>query len=649
MCSRLGEFMKKLMVNRFALLFLIAFFFAIPFVLGATNILDQVVDPFKGVDFAAFYLQNSAFVDGAIYLTFFIGLCVAIGDNVPLFKNRKLVPIVVGIIFGLSLAVTGKVMNFKLINDVGPFGILIVILVFGAFAYIGMKKWGANGYVAASVAILILFALLRNLGGSSTAKSSSAYASIMSIPLVGGIASLLQLFSVIGLITGAVSTFGNSVSGAGNIKRASRRQDEFENSWRTQFDKQNANANNYVVNEQDIKNTIKQLQDLENMESSLENRENLSRQQQEEYTKKLNQYLTALWQLQNNIRSIKLNEANPAIEQYKAQLGTYSNQIKSILDTARKIIVSLDQSMKNSSELLKKEISGIENEINNDLMKLLKDNQKLLQIEEKLESVSQKSPKIYADQKKNLDVIKTEIQTASTGDAQIKSDDAKIMEEFKLLEAVDAIDMTNLGKMMTLVDTSNNENSFDTITIAYNQQNYVFQLISGQTFQRIIQNLLSPILRDITTKIRMEEEITKILKNRSTLLENFMKIQADLTVKFNNTIDGIDAALNNTYETDEQILQNNSTKIDDIEKNDQDPVIAEAKLEKIESDAQQIHDKNIREIITDEAKGLEKGEKRRGKKSGEESLKKDKSLLDKSKKNVGAARSNKGRFISNKI
>ena len=264
---------KKWLTIIFALIIIL------PVVIAADNILDSVLAPIGNLDLAKTYLKYPALIDSAIYLIFFIGLSKMGFSRIPSMRDNKLVPVMIGIILAISMAVFSYTRKISLVRDLGPYAIIIFLSVIFVFLYNLLRGMGVRGILAFAIPFLLLTVLfniylsddISNSGSRATA--SPAYQSIAQQPLLKSAMGIGQIVSILAIIFGFVSMIKKKTSGESGLQSAGEDFDIGNRKVDTLLDDEKKTIPNALQNEQDIKKDSQQLKDDENAELTEEGKE----------------------------------------------------------------------------------------------------------------------------------------------------------------------------------------------------------------------------------------------------------------------------------------------------------------------------------------------------------------------------------------
>ena len=123
---------------------------------ASANIIDNLLLPFKGVNFSTIYDSYSPIIDFIIYATLFIGLSQAtLGKRFESSGGRAVVS-AVGLALAIGLAISEATLGFNL-RSFGPLAAGIFIFFVGFTLYLGIKTAGMNTVNAGSLALVITY------------------------------------------------------------------------------------------------------------------------------------------------------------------------------------------------------------------------------------------------------------------------------------------------------------------------------------------------------------------------------------------------------------------------------------------------------------------------------------------------------------
>jgi hypothetical protein len=342
--------MKVFSNKKILLSILTAFVAILPFVYGA-NVLDQIFKPFAGTNIGATYLQYATFIDAILYFWLFIALSNWIlgskdSSGQPRFGGA--VPTVIGVMLGIGMSVFEYTSKFNL-GMLGPLAAIIFFLVLGAGFVIGMKKLGANFFVAFSLTFIIIYTLINTV-------SPSLEQWIENAGMLGTIWSTLFLVSIIGLIYGIVKLISNIKTGQWKKNRIAGEEGETEHNEKrlSRAEKKALKAENKA--EQDMLNIERgmntlnqQLPQLESMENELKNKDILNRKEQIQYLQQLYSTIGVCYKLQQEMTDVYKNIANPAYADKREQINERAKQLDQFIATLRNILTKLESLMTEAS------------------------------------------------------------------------------------------------------------------------------------------------------------------------------------------------------------------------------------------------------------------------------------------------------------
>ena len=332
--------MKKNNVILFSLIFL--FVIVAPSVLGA-NMLDNILQPFKGIDIGATYLRYAVFIDAIIFFWFFIALTKGIFKE----KFPTSVATAVGIMLGIGMAVFESMSHFNL-GMMAPFAALIFFMVLGVMLFTWAKNLGDNGLFAFSLSFIVIYSLVFTI-----AKPLVTW--IEKVPFLAAVLGIALVASIIGLVVGIFRMIGNITSGKFGVDKSiseSRNNDRLAE--RTSREEKRAlkkldNAEKNVLNIQrhmnDLNNSLQKVTALENEYSQ---RDKLTRQEQADLLRQLYAALNNTEKAQAAIQKVINNINNPEYRESRDEINEHAKTLNEYLNTINSLILKLDQSIKNS-------------------------------------------------------------------------------------------------------------------------------------------------------------------------------------------------------------------------------------------------------------------------------------------------------------
>jgi len=205
--------------NWFLIIAGLIFIINVGLVLGAsTNILDQVLGSIssgKDLVLGQVYQKYPQLIDAIFYFVFFIGISKAVLSKVPTFKDSNTIPVVIGIMLALSMSVFAYMNHISLINDLGPYALILIMAVFGIFMYNIMKgtfKW--NTIFSIALAGLLVFAIFNIgmiAGKNAKISSSPAVQSMQSNKAIQNGMTTGESILMVMLLIGGIKQFGSGI------------------------------------------------------------------------------------------------------------------------------------------------------------------------------------------------------------------------------------------------------------------------------------------------------------------------------------------------------------------------------------------------------------------------------------------------------
>jgi hypothetical protein len=197
-------------------------------VLGA-NVLETALGAIGNLDLGDTYLKFPYLIDGAIYIALFISICKSIFKKVPAFQDSTAVPVILGIMLAVSMAVIEHQTGFLVLRDIGPIALLIFGMVLGVMVYKNLKDFNWNTVLAIAVALLIVYGLIFKvvktlIGTSTSGPTSQALAGID--PFMGLAILLMMPIGLYQQFKGMGTTSGPSNSERRDVSDTFPRQEE---------------------------------------------------------------------------------------------------------------------------------------------------------------------------------------------------------------------------------------------------------------------------------------------------------------------------------------------------------------------------------------------------------------------------------------
>lgn len=315
--------------KNFIFILLLAFLVVTPVALGATNLLDQILRPFSGINVGQTYLKYSYFVDAVIFFIIFIGVAQSVlGEK---FKSAPIVPTMIGIILGIAMAVFELRTGFNL-GKLWWFVGLAVFLLLGFLVYRFITSMGGNALIAFSVAYIIIYLLVQN-------TAPALMAQILQLDWLGAILSMLFILAIFGVIMGVVKLVKDVGSGEWNRKQGEKIEKERENMWK-RF-KNNRAAKKMAEIDGEFSKVENQLNEMIKLEEDINNRELQNSQQQLELVQQLQKLIDQTWKFQQSLQNVYSNINKPEYEQYRDKAQEYSTMLDRYINSIRTISARL--------------------------------------------------------------------------------------------------------------------------------------------------------------------------------------------------------------------------------------------------------------------------------------------------------------------
>ena len=212
------------------------FFLIVPFVLGA-NIIEQVFDSIGGnIDLGQTYLKYPALIDAIIYFILFIAISKSVFSKIDQFKDNNVIPIVIGSILAISMAVLSTQLRppLRLLVDMGPYALILFIMVIAVFLFNFVKGMGATKLFAFSITFILLaglFNFLLSPSVSGQSKASEPITKLQKQPMFSTSMVIMNIIAIFGLIGGIFSFVKFKSSGESDIYDANNLASTNDKDW----------------------------------------------------------------------------------------------------------------------------------------------------------------------------------------------------------------------------------------------------------------------------------------------------------------------------------------------------------------------------------------------------------------------------------
>ncbi len=505
-------------------LFLVVFLLATPFVFGA-NILDQILRPFAGTNFGQTYNAYYYFVDGVLFIVLFIFLSkFALGKK---FEGQPAVPIIIGIVGGIGMAVFELQTGFNIGKMWWFFG-LIFFLLFAAGIYYIAKQFGANTLIAFSVAYIFFYVLVQN-------TAPSLLAQIMQLDWLGGLISILFILAIIGLIYGIIKLVKDIKSGNKDWNASEETANKNKNSWGSLFNNEKRAAKKFQKAETEGKAFEEQLGKLRELEQTLKNQEIKTR---EDFLKQLTELENALnmtWRMQEGIQKVISKIGQPEYAQYAANIQGYANQLNEYINTIRRVITELKEK---GDKIItdEKEEFDIGKRIAKATQTIALDEQQLVNAEKDYAFIEQLDPEYYELMKGRIANVNAKITESFIS----KDDQARLRTDY--LTQIEKLDKANEQTIQKMLDLTT-KNNFETLRFQYMSRLYGLDFIKSQSLAQLfkyVKQLRENVTKIIDFKTRFNAEITKVedlIKRKiDTLDQTELELNKDLEEIMNEMI-----------------------------------------------------------------------------------------------------------------
>ncbi len=129
---------------------------------GAMNALESAFGGIGNIDLGALYMKYPQLFDGAFYIIFFIALFKTVMGKIELFKGNNTMPVIMGIVFAISMMVLSNMMKPRLLllKAISPIALLIAAGAMGIFIYQMIKDMTKANVFAAAISIAVVLALI---------------------------------------------------------------------------------------------------------------------------------------------------------------------------------------------------------------------------------------------------------------------------------------------------------------------------------------------------------------------------------------------------------------------------------------------------------------------------------------------------------
>ncbi len=149
---------KRLLFGLFAALFLILSIQSV----YAIDILDSVLQPFRGTDVGKIYETYSLFIDAVLYLLLFLGLAQMVYVKAYGKKEGKLVAVAIGLALTFAMALMESNTGFRL-GSLMPIGAIVLMFVLFILLYNLFNGVFNDAGASFSLAFLIMYAFLMSM------------------------------------------------------------------------------------------------------------------------------------------------------------------------------------------------------------------------------------------------------------------------------------------------------------------------------------------------------------------------------------------------------------------------------------------------------------------------------------------------------
>jgi len=130
-------------------------------VIITTNPLNQILEPFRGIDIAATYKDYYLFIDFIIYLVIFTGLAQFVFSKKFSDRGGKAISIGIAITLSFGMSVFSATTGFRLANF-GPVAVGIIVILVGMLIFSLIKQIGGNTASSGIISFIITYFLIRS-------------------------------------------------------------------------------------------------------------------------------------------------------------------------------------------------------------------------------------------------------------------------------------------------------------------------------------------------------------------------------------------------------------------------------------------------------------------------------------------------------
>ncbi len=485
---------KKLIIN-----LILTFIIILPFVLGATNLLEQIFSPFKGINVGQTYLRYAAFIDAILYFWLFIAIAKGV------FKDKF--PTSVATVMGLILAIGMCVFEYQAKFNLGmlswiPF--LIICFLIGYFFYKGAKEIGASTPMAIFLG-LILPLIVINMSPSlmNVLNKLSWWPAVYGWLLI--IVIIFGIYAVINLVKGIKS-------GDLNFKHAQKGETDTMKSWGGLINKEEKAKQNLFNLDQETSNLDTKLKELEQIEMNLETQDLNSRKNQLVLLQQLEQALEGTTKLQTYLQSIYSNIGNPAYADKIPEIQNYANMLNQYINTLRTRIAQLNEAISKNYEMNEKKIVEDQKLFQMDITKILVDLKKTHKITENdFKAMTRVCPSAASKLKKEIEDEDKEVVAAMQAQDKLYGLSQTMKVNFEDMERLDKQDMDLLKKTYALTLDANFENK--------SMKNFTLKLFKKKSLDMIRSNIVK--VKNNTDHILnyLEPGNEKMIAQRNDLLK----------------------------------------------------------------------------------------------------------------------------------
>jgi len=518
-------------------------------VVGASNnILDNALSSFKGLNIGAYFLNPTyyPFLDAVIYFILFIGLAkTALGEK---FKDNKTVPVMMGVILAIAMAVFEYQSGFKL-ADLAPFAAFIVFLMFGIGVYSFTKARSNSTMGAIAVGFLAMDILI-------TQAAPKLNEWIDKVPWLATLKSVILVASIIALIYSISDWIKARKSGKGDLDDARREELKDEKRQRKLLNKENKAASKIMDVDQKLNQLDNKLSELEKIEEDLDKKDILSREEQLNLIRQLESTVNGTIQFQKSVQNIYSNINRPEYQQYRDNLQTYSENLQKYITSLKSIIIRLKSSVENCKNDIDKKLLSIDEEFDKDIAKICEDNiDERKDIDTALKEL--KGTAIYPSLLEKYILINQKTVMTLQNDGVIADRRKTIVTQTKYMKEADDQILINIDQVLNTLD----KDPLHTLNILDKTSRAItFRTLNPLTLNET-KNNLGKIRSKIEEILAHERSNTDMSRQINELVRQFLTAENDLVKRYPEFIEEIKSKIIELYKSDDKLFEDMSNAL----------------------------------------------------------------------------------------